>query len=127
MDTFYPGAFPCWVFGKAAPYDERFIRKQDCELKHRIRQVGGLDLRLFRRPALWLWTAAIAAYVFLGIAFSASRVRREPDGRRYLPLMPVVFATLHVAWGLGFWWAWLALLLGRDPLAAPDAAETLLP
>ena len=94
------------------------------------RQVGGDDAghRVEPRQAGGVigWTAAIAAYVFLGIAFSASRVRREPDGRRYLPLMPVVFATLHVAWGLGFWWAWLALLLGRDPLAAPDTAETHL-
>lgn len=187
VDTVYLGAFPRWVFDKVGLYDERFIRNQDYELNHRIRQaggrihlapdikityyprdsmralwrqyfqygfwkvqtlrkhpdslkwrqlvapvfvaglVGGLILGLLWRPALWLWTAAVAAYIVLGLAFSARRVRREPDGRRYLPLMPVVFATLHVAWGLGFWWAWLALLLGRDPLATPDAAETLLP
>ena len=45
VDTFYPGAFPCWVFGKAALYDERFIHKQDYELNHSIRQDGGPDYK----------------------------------------------------------------------------------
>ncbi len=180
VDTVYLGAFPRWVFDKVGLYDERFIRNQDYELNHRIRQaggriylapdikityfprdsmkalwrqyfqygfwkvqtlrkhpeslkwrqlvaplfvaglVGGLVLGLLWRPALWLWAAAIALYVLMSLAFSVLRVRKEPGALQSLPLMPVVFATLHVAWGLGFWWAWIALLLGRDPLARPD-------
>ncbi|NPV06364.1 MAG: glycosyltransferase family 2 protein [Anaerolineae bacterium] len=84
--------------------------------------VGGLLVGLLWRPALVLWMLAVGLYIILALAFSLMRARREPGGLRYLPLMPVVFATLHVAWGLGFWWAWVALLLGRDPLAVPDPA-----
>jgi succinoglycan biosynthesis protein ExoA len=84
--------------------------------------VGGLVLGLLWRPALVLWAAALALYLAMSVLFSVRRVRREDQGWRYLPLMPVVFATLHVAWGLGFWRAWISLLLGHDPLAVPDPA-----
>jgi len=63
-----------------------------------------------------LLAGVVALYLLLAVVFSALRARKERGGLKYLPLMPVVFATLHLAWGLGFWWAWLCLLLGRDPL-----------
>lgn len=79
---------------------------------------GGLLLGLLWRPTLVLWAVVLVAYLALATIFAFRRCRGEPDALRYLPLIPVVFAMLHIAWGTGFWWAWLSLLVGRDPLAA---------
>jgi len=43
-------------------------------------------------PSLYVVTNLVAS-------FHADRCH----GWRYLPLLPLVFATLHVSWGLGFW------------------------
>jgi len=78
--------------------------------------LGCLLLGVIWRLFWFLLGTAVVFYLLLSLAFSLLRVRKEPSGLRYLPVMPVVFATLQVAWGLGFWWAWVSLFLGRDPL-----------
>lgn len=53
-------------------------------------------------PALTLlWLLPIGAYVAANLLASALTARRF--GWDLLPLLPVVFATIHLAWGAGFW------------------------
>jgi cellulose synthase/poly-beta-1,6-N-acetylglucosamine synthase-like glycosyltransferase len=71
--------------------------------------VGGLLVPL---GAIWRWIYAVAlgAYLMLALFFSAQQARRR--GWRYFLVIPLVFLTMHVAWGLGFlvgvwhWWIW---------------------
>lgn len=51
------------------------------------------------RPAYALSWLLYAASV-LGASISVSARR----GWRYLPILPLAFATIHLSWGLGFWW-----------------------
>jgi len=73
------------------------------------------------------WTAIIALYALLNLSASARVARREGrSGWLLLPRLPLVFATMHVAWGLGFW---RGLLFGGSPAprdAAPNGLETPL-
>lgn len=73
------------------------------------------------------WTAIMALYALVNLTASARVARRVGrSGWRLLPRLPLVFATMHVAWGLGFW---RGLLFGGSPAphdAAPSALETPL-
>jgi len=62
---------------------------------------GGVVLR---RPVLALLVAGPYAAIVVVAGLVASR-RRPPA----FPLVPIAFATMHVAWGVGFWygmWRW---------------------
>lgn len=50
--------------------------------------------------AAWVFALVAASYLSLSLAFSVSiAARRE---WRHLPVLPLVFACLHLSWGLGF-------------------------
>ncbi len=54
-------------------------------------------------PALrWLLAAIVLSYALLSVAVSLGIAARH--GWRYLFLLPVTFAILHVCWGTGFLW-----------------------
>jgi glycosyltransferase involved in cell wall biosynthesis len=85
------------------------------------------------RAARALWLALLAAYTTLNLAASA-RLTLRPDARAPWSVawrVPLVFPTLHVAWGLGFWAELLAAIRGaarrrvsmrvRDADMQPDA------
>jgi succinoglycan biosynthesis protein ExoA len=50
--------------------------------------------------AAWVFALVVASYLSLSLAFSVSIAARK--GWRYLPVLPVIFACLHLSWGLGF-------------------------
>jgi succinoglycan biosynthesis protein ExoA len=50
--------------------------------------------------AFWAFALVIASYLGLSLVFSFSIAARK--GWRYLPTLPVIFAYLHLSWGLGF-------------------------
>jgi len=50
--------------------------------------------------AVWVFALVVAGYLSLSLAFSFSIAARR--GWRYLPILPVIFACLHLSWGLGF-------------------------
>ncbi|TEU13116.1 MAG: glycosyltransferase [Anaerolineales bacterium] len=50
--------------------------------------------------AAWVFVLVVASYLSLSLAFSFSIAARK--GWRYLPILPVIFACLHLSWGLGF-------------------------
>jgi glycosyltransferase involved in cell wall biosynthesis len=57
-------------------------------------------LALLDTRAAYLLAAIAGSYVFLTLFFSL-RIAAE-KGIRYLPLLPVVFGTLHISYGVGF-------------------------
>jgi succinoglycan biosynthesis protein ExoA len=61
---------------------------------------GSLGLGLLWSPAGWLFALAGGCYLLANLA--ASTIAAKSGGWRYLPLLPVVFAVIHFAWGLGF-------------------------
>jgi GT2 family glycosyltransferase len=59
--------------------------------------------------AAWVFALMVASYLSLSLAFSLFIAARR--GWRYFPVLPVIFACLHLSWGLGFLYslAWLTL------------------
>ena len=57
-------------------------------------------LALVDTRAAYLFMAITASYLLLAVLFSI-RIAVE-KGIRYLPLLPVIFATLHISYGMGF-------------------------
>jgi succinoglycan biosynthesis protein ExoA len=57
-------------------------------------------LSAFSSLAAWVFPLVIASYLSLSLTFSFSIAARR--GWRYLPILPVIFACLHLSWGLGF-------------------------
>lgn len=50
---------------------------------------------------------------YLAASFMASLYLASRKGWRYLPILPLVFATIHLCWGLGFIWSLIASPLRR--------------
>jgi multisubunit Na+/H+ antiporter MnhE subunit len=51
----------------------------------------------------WLYMFGLALYAVA--ALTASVVEVAKRGRwKLLPVLPLVFATIHLGWGGGFWW-----------------------
>jgi succinoglycan biosynthesis protein ExoA len=169
-DTVYLGAFRRQVLERAGGYDETFLRAQDWELNHRIRQAGGtvwftprmrvsyrprsslralakqyagygrwrrvvmrqhretVNLRYLAPPAAVLavgagtlagalgqrWALVAPVGYAAGVTAGAVAVGRDLPVRARLWL-PVVFATMHGSWGVGF-------LLSPKSLRAGDSA-----
>jgi glycosyltransferase involved in cell wall biosynthesis len=169
--TVYLGAFRRSVLDRLGGYDESFLRAQDWELNHRIRESGGLvwftpamvvtyrprstlralarqyaDYGRWRRVvmrehagtasarylapplavvavgvgtvvgAVW-WLPALAAPLGYAVAVVAGSVvigRGLPP--RVKAWLPLVLATMHGSWGVGF-------LTSRRSLRAPAPAE----
>ena len=62
---------------------------------------GSLLVGIVWSPARWLFAFIAGCYLLANLAASTIAARR--GGWRYLPILPLVFATIHFAWGLGFW------------------------
>ena len=61
--------------------------------------------------AAWVFALVVASYLSLSLAFSLSIAARK--GWRYLPILPVIFACLHLSWGLGFLYSLAQLTFQR--------------
>jgi len=57
---------------------------------------------LFAPPLALLFRAIVGAYALLAGIFTLHTAYRH--GWRYLPILPITFATMHLSWGLGFLW-----------------------
>lgn len=62
---------------------------------------GGALLGAVNRFARRLWGAVIGLYLLASGLASLRQAAR--DGWALLPRLPLVFATIHLAWGSGFW------------------------
>lgn len=63
--------------------------------------IGGALLGAASRPARALWTSIIGLYLLANGLASLRQAAR--DGWALLLRLPLVFATMHLAWGSGFW------------------------
>jgi len=63
--------------------------------------VLGLPLILLLPALIPLYISALLAYLVLCIMFAMLQASRL--GWNLFPLLPVVFITIHIAWGTGFW------------------------
>lgn len=61
------------------------------------------------RPLWWALAAELVIYFLLGFAFAYQAVRNQPNRLKVWLVMPMLFLTIHVAWGASF----LFGLLGR--------------
>jgi succinoglycan biosynthesis protein ExoA len=64
--------------------------------------LGSLLSGLFWPPARWLLALITGCYLLANL--TASIIAASSGGWRYLPILPIVFATIHFAWGLGVLW-----------------------
>jgi succinoglycan biosynthesis protein ExoA len=62
--------------------------------------LASLLLGLVWLPARWLFALVGGCYLLANLA--ASTITAMRGGWRHFPLLPVVFAAIHFAWGLGF-------------------------
>ncbi|MFA5204774.1 MAG: glycosyltransferase [Lentisphaeria bacterium] len=72
----------------------------------------------------WRWGLLVVfPYGVASLAFSILTARREPRVLPLLPLLPVVFATLHLSYGAGFLWGmWKWWFRGKGSVPADKAA-----
>lgn len=76
-----------------------------------VASLGGALALAALRPALWPLSAVVGgSYALANLGVSTRLAARH--GWRHLPRLPIVFATIHLVWGLGFL-AGLALM-ARD-------------
>ncbi len=64
----------------------------------------GLASHQFR----YVFALAVLSYLTASLVFSTSIARRK--GWRYLPILPLTFACVHLAWGSGVWWGLLRVV-----------------
>lgn len=64
--------------------------------------VGGIPLGLLSPVLSMLWLLGILAYLALSVLFSL-RAMRGTANWRVAWRLPIVFLTIHLAWGTGFW------------------------
>ena len=82
--------------------------------------LGGLFLSLVL-PFMWfrlLYAAGMLLYVTAALAASLYVAARRGCWQ-YLPVLPLIFATIHLSWGAGFWWGVL-----RWNLFPPDSSKS---
>ncbi len=63
--------------------------------------IASLLAGVFWPPALGITAAALGVYLVANLGIS---LVNAPGHWALLPVLPLVFATLHFSWGLGFWW-----------------------
>lgn len=68
-------------------------------------------LGLLHRGVLLIFLLAVASY--LAASFSSSLLIAGRKGWRYFPIVPVVFAVIHLSWGSGFLWGLVRVCLRR--------------
>jgi hypothetical protein len=92
----------------------RTLRKAPASLRPRQLVAPLFVLTLVAAPLLTLmahtlgqalWLGVLLSYLAVNLVVSASIARRS--GIWMLWRLPLVFATIHVLWGLGFWAGWL--------------------
>jgi len=75
--------------------------------------LGSLLVSFFLSLAFRLFMVIAGCYLLANLV--ASTIVANRGGWRYFPILPVVFATIHFAWGLGFWYGLLLTCFGTKP------------
>jgi len=72
--------------------------------------VSGL-LGLFSQLSAYLFLSVLSAYFASSLLSSLCRARKK--GWKCLPVLPLIFASMHLSWGLGFLWGLVRALVQR--------------
>lgn len=68
---------------------------------------GSILLGFIWKPMRWLYALTAGSYLLANLVASTIAARR--GGWRHLPVLPVIFGSIHFAWALGFWYGLLKL------------------
>lgn len=84
--------------------------------------LGAVISVLFPQNFFW-FAAGVSLYLLAAVSASAA-VSWQKKEWRYLPVLPLLFMSIHIGWGSGFWWGVIKWrLLGHDPLAALEPED----
>lgn len=74
--------------------------------------ISSAVLTFFFRLFLWLFLPISGSYLLANLYFSSRIASKEKD-LRYLLLMPVIFASLHISYGLGSLWGLIKCIISK--------------
>lgn len=77
---------------------------------------GGPLLAPIFGPAMFLWRLTMGGYAMISVIFSATAAQQ--GGWQYLPILPIVFLTIHLSYGLGLIGGWVRHLISRGESAS---------
>lgn len=97
-------------YARYGKWKARMIRLHPSSIKarHLVAPVFVLSLLLLPLLGIWWWPAwavlavELFAYFSLAIYFATKISRREESGLRMMLVLPIVFFSLHVTWGVSF-------------------------
>ncbi len=131
-DSVYLGAFSRAAIAGAGGYDERYLRAEDWEMNHRIRQAGGLiwftpEMRVSYRPRATIGALASQYFHYGRWRHVVARRHAGTINLRYLapPAAVLTMAAgsaaglaglLALVSGAGSWWPWLLVAGFAAPL-----------
>jgi glycosyltransferase involved in cell wall biosynthesis len=75
--------------------------------------IGSAALSVFSQIFLWLFLFILGSYALTNVYFSVKITAKEKDFR-YLFWMPIMFATLHIGYGLGSLWGLLKVIMSAQ-------------
>ena len=102
--------------GVWAIYPFKFTTIMPVSLRHLIplafvsSLIGSVALSVFSQIFLWLFLFILSSYALANAYFSIKITAKEKD-IRYLFVMPLIFATLHISYGLGSLWGVLKVIV----------------
>ena len=105
--------------GVWAIYPFKFITSTPVSWRHLVPLVfvssliGSAVLSIFSQIFLWLFVFIFGSYALANLYFSAKITVREKDFR-LLFVMPLVFAALHIGYGLGSLWGLLKVIVSTQ-------------
>jgi len=131
-ESVYLGAFRRGAIDGVGGYDEHYLRAEDWELNHRIRQAGGLiwftpDLRVSYRPRATIGRLASQYFHYGRWRHVVARMHAGTINLRYLAPPAAVLSMLvgttaglaglgALAAGSSSWWTWLLVAGFAAPL-----------
>ena len=98
-----------------AIYSMKFVNHTPFSLRHLVpiafvlSLIVSAALSVFSQIFLWLFLFILGSYALTNVYFSIKITAKEKDFR-YLFLMPLIFATLHISYGLGSLWGLLKVI-----------------
>jgi GT2 family glycosyltransferase len=99
--------YGCWKVWTLQKHPDSLRWRQIVAPLFVITLFGSLLLNFAWKPARWLFAVIAGSYLLANSV--ASTIAAGRSGWRYLPILPVVFACIHFAWGLGFWYGLIRL------------------
>jgi len=108
-----------FVNGAWAIYPFKFTANMPVSWRHLVplafvsSLMGTAALSVFSQIFLWFFTFILGLYFLVNVYF-AGKIARKERSFRVLPVMLLIFATLHISYGLGSAWGVVKVLCSRQ-------------